>query len=110
MRTEITIPFAFDTTPIEAMLQEHGTEEALKVIERMVEDNIIKQVPKERDYYGRIRSDRPDWKAYMDKKVDLWLNEHAEEIIDEAALLLASRAGRKAKWREVLREIKEEQA
>lgn len=109
MRTEITIPFAFDTTPIETMLQEHGTEEALKVIERMVEENIIKQVPKERDYYGRRTSDKPDWKVYMDEKVDLWLNDHAEEIIDEAALLLAMRAGRKAKWRDVLKELKEEQ-
>jgi len=109
MRTEITIPFAFDTTPIETMLQEHGTDEALKVIERMVKENVIPQVPKERDYYGRIKSDKLDWKAYMDERLDLWLGEHSEEIIDEAALLLASRAGRKAKWRDVLRELKEEQ-
>ena len=107
MRTEITIPFAFDTAPIEARLQERGTEEAMKIIERMVKDNVISQVPKVRDYYrGR---DNPDWKAYMDEKVDLWMDEHAEEIIDEAALLLAARAGRKAKWRDVLREFKEEQ-
>lgn len=110
MRTEITIPFAFDTAPIEAMLQEHGTEEALKVIERMVEENIIPQVPKERDFYGVRKSDKPDWKAYMDDRFDLWLDDHKEEIIDEAALLLASRAGRKAKWRDVLRELKEERA
>lgn len=108
MRTEITIPFAFDTTPIEAMLQNHGIEEAMKIIERMVSENVISQVPKERDYCGRIKPDKPDWKAYMDEKVDLWIDEHTEEIIDEAALLLAARAGRKAKWRDVLREFKEE--
>lgn len=108
MRTEITIPFAFDTAPIETMLQKHGTEEAMKIIERMVRENVISQVPKERDYYGVRKSDNPDWKAYMDERVDLWMDEHAEEIIDEAALLLAARAGRRAKWRDVLREFKEE--
>lgn len=31
-----------------------------------------------------------------------------QEVIDEAALLLAARAGRKKAWREVLAEVKEQ--
>jgi len=108
MRTEITIPFAFDTTPIETMLQEHGTEEAMKILERMVEENVIAKMPMRQTYYGS-KTDEPDWKRLMEEYFKRWLDAHTEEIIDEAALLLASRAGRKAKWRDVLRELKEEQ-
>lgn len=111
MRTEITIPFAFDTAPIEAMLQEHGTEEAMKVIERMVRESVISQVPKQENPWGYVdKEGKPDWKRYLDTRFDLWLDEHKEEIIDEAALLLAMKAGRKGRWRDVLREMKEEQA
>lgn len=109
MRTEITIPFAFDTAPIEQMLQERGTEEAMKIVERMVRENVISKVPKQRDYYGS-ETDKPDWKRYIDQEFRLWLDEHEQEIVDEAALLLAAKAGRKGPWRNVLREIKEEQS
>lgn len=104
MRTEITIPFAFDTTPIETMLQEHGEEEALRIIERMVEENVVSKVPKKRDYYG---CENPDWARYVDMRFDRWLESHMDEVIDEAALLLAAKAGRKGKWRDVLKELKE---
>lgn len=105
MRTEITIPFAFDTTPIEEMLQKHGEEEAMRILRKMVEDNVIKEVPKKRTYYGT--TDEPDWHGLMEKCFVDWLNEHKEEVIDEAALLLAAKACRTKKWRELLTEIKE---
>ena len=107
MRTEIVIPFAFDTTPIEVMLQKQGKDEAMKILRQMVEDNVINQIPRKETYYGQ-KLDEPDWRRYMDKHFRSWLDDHAEEIIDEAALLLAARAGRKKKWREILEEVKEE--
>ncbi len=109
MRTEIVIPFAFDTTPMEAMLQAQGKDEAMKILHQMVEDNVIKQIPRKESYYGqKLNEPEPDWRKYMDECFRNWLDDHVEEIIDEAALLLAARAGRKNKWREILREVKEE--
>ena len=107
MRTEIVVPFAFDTTPIETMLQKQGKDEAMKILRQMVEDNAIKQIPRKETYSG-TKLNEPDWRRYMDGYLYSWLNDHTEEIIDEAALLLAARAGRKNKWREILREVKEE--
>lgn len=105
MRTEITVPFAFDTTPIEKMLQEHGREEAMRILERMVEENVIAQVPKKETYYGRTND--PDWQRLLTDRLKSWLDDHAEEIIDEAALLLAAKGGRRGRWRDFLKEVKE---
>lgn len=72
MRTEITIPFAFDTTPIETMMQDHGVEEAMKILRELVEKNAISQIPKMRDRYYYVNNhyvnngNDPDWKGYMD--------------------------------------------
>lgn len=107
MRTEIVIPFAFDTTPLEAMLQEQGKDEVMKILHQMVEDNVIKQIPRKENYYG-VRLNEPDWNRYIKEYFRSWLDDHVEEIVDEAALLLAARAGRKNKWREILKEVKEE--
>jgi hypothetical protein len=110
MRTEITVPFAFDTTPIEMLLQEHGMEEAMKVLERLVKENLESQLPKRRDYYGNeLPSAKPDWKKLAEDLYEKFLEKHMEEIIDEAALLLAMKATRKKQWREVLRELKEQE-
>lgn len=114
MRTEITIPFAFDTTPIEHMMRDHGIDEAMKILREIVEENAISQIPKMRDRYYYVNNhyvnngNDPDWKGYMDDIARNWLDEHAQEIVDEAALLLAAKAGRKKAWREVLAEIRSE--
>lgn len=109
MRTEITIPFAFDTTPIETMMQDHGVEEAMRILRELVEKNAIEKIPKKRDYYSYMHNiNEPDWKAYMDDMTRDWLDDHMQEVIDEAALLLAAKAGRKKAWREVLAEVKEQ--
>lgn len=114
MRTEITIPFAFDTAPIEEMLQRDGEKEAMRILENVVNDGIKKALPKKSKYtydgYGRIAESKPevDWKAYIDRMVNRFLDAHHDEIVDEAALLLAARASRKKPWRDVLAEIKAE--
>jgi hypothetical protein len=107
MRHEITIPFCFDTTPIEQTLDKIGAEELEKAIRQLVERKVDECLPKTPDY--GFHDVKTNWKLYLDGKVTEWLDEHAEEIIDEAAMLMAERAARKRKWREVLKDIKEEQ-
>lgn len=107
MRTEIVIPFAFDTTPIEARLREHGEEEVDKLLREIVIERLIETLPKKQDYYGQ-RTKTPDWSGIMKSYLYDWLNDHEQEIVDEAALLLAARAAQKKPWREVLKQLKEE--
>ena len=109
MRTEIVIPFAFDTAPVEKMMQEHGKDEVMKILHDMVRDNLVACVPRHKDYYGRD-TENPNWSALMRDCFKEWLDEHSEEIVDEAALVLAQRGSSKRKWRDVLKEIKEGQA
>ena len=106
MRTEIVIPFTFDTSPMESFVQEQGLDEVKRVIREMAEDGVRGALPKRYIVYGTTEPS-VDWKNYFDAHFTQWLNDHAEEIIDEAALLLAAKAGRKKAWREVLDEIKE---
>ena len=110
MRTEIVIPFAFDTAPLEKLLQEQGEEEVMKILTKLVEENVIHQIPKKRIGYNYRETNDPDWNKFLTENFYKWLNDHAEDIIDEASLLLAKRAGSKKKWREVLTEMKEEWA
>ena len=107
MRTEIVIPFAFDTAPMESFIQEQGLDEVKRVIRKMAEDGVREVLPKRYIGYGTTEPS-VDWKTYFDRRFNEWLNDHADEIIDEAALLLAAKAGRKKAWREVLDELKAE--
>lgn len=110
MRTEIVIPFAFDTTPLETLLQEQGEEEVMKILTKLVEENVISRIPKMKlSSYGSY-SKEPDWNELICARFSKWLDDHAKDIIDEAALLLVQRGSRKKKWREVLAEMKEEWA
>lgn len=106
MRTEIVIPFAFDTAPMESFIKEQGLDEVKRVIREMTEDGVRETLPKK--YIGYSPTSNVDWKTYFDMNFNQWLNNHAEEIIDEAALLMAMRAGRNKKWRDVLEEFKSE--
>ena len=107
MRTEITIPIAFDTKPIEQMLQEHGMDEVKSAIRDIVEENIVNQVPKKGSYYGN--SKEPDWTRLLRTLFTDWLDNNRDEIIDEASLLMAQRAAGTKKWRDVLKEVKDVQ-
>ena len=108
MKTEIVVPFTFDTAPMESFVQEQGLEEVKRVIKAMTEDGVRESPPTKYGAYGLNSGPTVDWKTYFDRRFNEWLDDHAEEIIDEAALLLAAKAGRKKAWREVLAEIKEQ--
>ena len=106
MRTEIVIPFAFDTAPVERLLQEHGKDEVMKILREMGERNLVECVPEQEDYYGN-GTGNPNWARLMRDCFKEWLDGHSEEIVDEAALMLAQRGSSKRKWRDVLKGIKE---
>lgn len=106
MRTEIVVPFAFDTAPIEARLREYGEEEVDRMLKQLVDDHVTAALPKKQDYYGHRTKD-VDWAGILKSYLFDWLVDHSQEIIDEAALLLAARAAKKKPWREVLAELKE---
>lgn len=50
MRTEIVIPFAFDTAPLEKLLQEQGESEVMRIIEKLVMDGIRASMPQKVQY------------------------------------------------------------
>lgn len=107
MRTEIVVPFAFDTAPIEERLREHGEEEVERLLRQLVHEHVIEALPKKSDYYGH-KTKTPDWSGIMRNYVYDWLDDHTQEIVDEAAMLMAARAAQKKPWREVLKQLKEE--
>lgn len=112
---EITIPFRFDTGPIEDRLREHGYEEIYRTLANRVEEALLACLNKKLNkysYYSDTWKSLSDvnWLALVTRCIDHFLEEHTEEIVDEAALLLVTRGSRKKKWREVLAELKDEQA
>ena len=106
MRTEIVIPFAFDTAPIEKVIQNQGEQEVRRIIEDMVREGI------KSNGYAYMSGNDPklsveiDWRKFVEDRFTRWLDEHTQEIIDEAALLMAAKGSRKKAWREVLAEVK----
>ena len=110
MRTEIVIPFAFDTAPIEKLLQEQGEAEVKSIIEKMVKEGVWAALPKKYTYGYSNKEPEVDWKKFIEDRLHRWLDEHQQEIIDEAALLMAAKGGRNKAWREVLAEMRDEAA
>lgn len=115
MRTEIVIPFAFDTAPIEKLLQEQGEQEVMRIIEKLVMDGVRASMPQKvqygySGYQQQKKASEVDWHKFIENRFTRWLDDHQQEIIDEAALLMAAKGGRKKAWREVLAEIRDEAA
>lgn len=108
----VTIPFSFDTSPIEAQVAKFGEDEALKVIREVTLKGICSVMPSRDNGYWRDKKAKDEndinWKRYIDERIDAWIDRNRGEIIDEAALLMAMRANRNKKWREVLDELKAE--
>ena len=105
MRTEITIPFTFDTEPIEQMLQEVGKDDVMRKVDEIVKEGVLSAIPKE--YAGWSTSETPDWRTFVERRTDVFIRENANRIVDQAAVLLAMRGSRKRQWKEVLAEYKE---
>lgn len=109
---DVTIPFSFDTSPIEAQIANIGAQEVAKVIDSVVRQGIAEALPRDYGYspYGNGKDGKPkvNWHKYVKDYMDKWMESHAQDVIDEAALLMAMRGGRKKAWREVLDELKEE--
>lgn len=106
MRTEIVIPFAFDTDPIEQRLQDVGVEEVNRRIDELISSHVLEVLPKTDVTWHEPA--KTDWKRYVDLRMDAFFEAHEEEIVDEAATLLAMRVSRRKPWRDVLAEYKEE--
>ena len=112
MRTEILVPFEFDSGPVEAMLQRDGERVAMDHVHSIVEKGLLSAMPSSnRGYYGNGKPAKVsdiDWRRFVNDHFDKWLDAHHDEIVDEAALLMAMRAGRKKAWRDVLAEYRDE--
>lgn len=100
MKTEFLIPFEIDTSAIEAKLESEGYEEIVQRLTSTIRAKVESSLPKR---YGQVDWDRAAWQSISE-----FLDEHSEEIIDTAVLLLAQKVGNKKRWRDVLKEIKEE--
>jgi len=103
----VTIPFSFDTSPIEAQVANIGESEVAKLVDKAVKEGLRDALPTAYGYSSRNKSGI-DWHRYVDNYMDKWMERHKEEVIDEAALLMAMRGSRKKAWREVLEELKAE--
>lgn len=106
---DVTIPFRFDTSPIEAQVAAIGLDEVTKLIDKVVKEGLREALPTAYGYSSRNKSG-VDWHRYVDNYMDKWMERHKEEVIDEAALLMAMRGSRKLKWREVLDEYRAERS
>jgi hypothetical protein len=100
MKTEFLIPFEIDTSAIEEKLKAGGYEEVMQRLTGTLRAQVESSLPKR---YGTIDWDRVAWNA-----IEKFLDKHADEIIDTTVLLLAEKVGNRKRWRDVLKEIKEE--
>lgn len=112
MLHNVTIPFCFDTSPIEEQIANIGATEVGKAIGEVVRKGVFSVMPK-KGYYGYGKShpaseDEIDWAGFVKSHFYEFMDEHKDEVIDEAALLLAMKASRKKSWRETLEELKAE--
>ena len=112
MRTEFVIPFEFDSGPIERRLQESGYEEIVRGLTDECRAGLLAAMPSKSGYgyYGDKAKSLSDinWRSIVSDRIDAVIREHIDEVVDEAAVLLAMRAGRKKAWRELLEEYREE--
>lgn len=109
MKTEVVIPFTFDTDPIEKNLELMGLKEIEKKVNEVIENGVLSALPTTpcNSYYNQ--KSHVDWKKYIDYRTDIFFENHSEEIIELSAVLLAQRANRKKTFKQVLAELKENQ-
>ena len=115
MNHEIMIPFNFDTSFIERKLQDDGYNEVLRQLVNKADEQMMKQLPTKGgyDHWAKKQVEKQiDWHKFFNDRINRWFNdwiaEHGQEIIDEAALLMAKRGASRKAWREVLSEYQDE--
>lgn len=94
MKSEFLIPFEIDTSAVEKKVENDAYKD---VVEKLF-DLCKSSLP--RSGY-RIAWDHMVW-----HRIDAFLDEHADEIIDTTVLLIARKVGNKKRWRDVLDEVK----
>lgn len=85
-------------------------------IQQKLEDGVCHAVILELAGYARHRMEASlpknlsggDWRTFVQQLTEKFIEDHADEIIDIAAELLARKANSKKRWRKVLDEIKRE--
>lgn len=115
MNHEIMIPFNFDTSFIEKKLQDDGYSEVMNQLTKRAEEQMMKQLPTNGGYNRwneKPTEKKIDWHKFfsdrMNRWFEAWISEHSQEIIDEAALLMAKRGASRKAWRDVLAEYQDE--
>ena len=98
MKTEFLIPFEIDTTAVENKLNNAAYDEVVAKLTKKFESSLPKKM-----YGGGV-----DWSNALYTVLTKFLEDHSEEIIDTAVLMLAQKAGNRKRWRDVLKEIKED--
>ena len=73
MRTEIVIPFAFDTAPIEKLLEEQGEAEVMRILSEKVDSAVIANLTMKNDGYGYDAKKVPDWRGFLENRFNRWL-------------------------------------
>lgn len=98
MRTELLVPFQFDTEAVEKRIEAEAYDKIVNDIRHDAMNELKRSLPKS---YGCT-----DWKSAVRNWLWEWFDEHADEVIDYAIILLAQKAKDKRRWRVVLDEIK----
>lgn len=117
MNHEIMIPFNFDTSFIERKLQDDGYNEVINQLIEQAQDQMKSQLPTKGGRYDawakKTLPKEIDWASMFNRRFDKWFDnwvaEHGQEIIDEAAVLMAKRASSRKAWKEVLAEYQKEE-
>ena len=109
---EFPVSFSLDTSAIDSRLEHDAYDAIITQMAMEIEKKIIKELPakRTRSYYETIipkSLDDIDWTTFAAQRLDKWLVDHAQDIIDEAAILLAQKAIKKKAWRDVLHELRE---
>ena len=107
---DVTIPFSFDTTPIENQIANIGAQEVKSIIREVTLNGIYSALPSKRNgYYNSLTPTKDsdiNWKSYVDDRMYKWLDAHRQEIVDEATYDVIDRNG--ADWPKIKNAIRDE--
>lgn len=113
MQHVINIAFDFDDRSISDYVERHAKDDIRDTAVAEIMDQIRKSGLPTRPYPASralgAKGPSVDWHAVVqdrvDHEIDLFLDDHAQDVIDEAALLVARRVERRKSWRETLADV-----